>query len=400
MWSSIDTMWVQVAAKHGARSPMYYILIMPMIFALYGSAYSLTQHTDSLYAETQSANDSIRICAMARLSMDIYQIHTDSSQSLALQALREAEQRRFSFGIASAQHALALVRYVRSNYSESLRLLSSAQLYAESNKLYAEYARIMVNMARVYNAVGASTTALELCYKALSLTEQIASPELHGLLLNTLGNTYREMGNLAKAHESLSYALQVYQRLNNQSGIGIVLANLGTLYRFQMGRRPSAGDTALMLYQQSRAIREALRDTFGLAITYSLIALTFDQRRQYDTAEKYYTLSIDLKKKNKDLLGLGLSLNDMSKMFAKQNMPHKALDYAHQALRIASGIQSLSAARSASEHLVALYRMQGNNRMALQLYDTVMYYSNALIVANKEKEYARMEGTVERHRVA
>jgi signal transduction histidine kinase len=147
----------------------------------------------------------------------------------------------------------------------------------------------------------------------------------------------------------------------------------------------------LLYYQQSRMIREQLRDTFGLAINYALIGLVFDQRKQYDTALHYYLRSLDLKRKNQDMLGTALTLNDMSKVYATTHQTEQAMRSAHEALHIASSIQALGAARGAAEQLVQLYRTKGNYQIALHLYDTVIHYSNLLITANKDKEYARME---------
>ncbi len=254
-----------------------------------------------------------------------------------------------------------------------------------------ESARLLVNLARVYNAVSASTTALEHCYKALRLSKQSQSQEVEGLVLNTLGNTYREIGNLTKAKEMLFRSLATYQAIRHEAGVGIALANLGTVYRFWGRDYPPAIDTALLYYQQSLVLREKLRDTFGLAINYALIGLIFDQRKQYDTAMIYYNRSLELKRKNQDMLGIALTLNDMSKISIATRHYGQALSFAHEALSIASRIQALGAARGAAEQLVQLYRRQHQHHAALQYYDTVMYYSNLLITANKEKEYARME---------
>lgn len=108
-------------------------------------------------------------------------------------------------------------------------------------------------------------------------------------VLNGIGATYLEMWSHDSALVYLRRARQIRHELNDSSGLGNTLLNLGVVLH-----RLGQADSALVVLHEALAIKQALGDRPGQPAVLTAIGLVHQTRTRADTAVAYLTRARDL----------------------------------------------------------------------------------------------------------
>jgi tetratricopeptide (TPR) repeat protein len=151
-----------------------------------------------------------------------------------------------------------------------------------------------------WNAINYSDYAgsKEYSTQALQLSEKLSFKKGKFKALNTLGVTFKRLGNYPEALNYYLGSLKMAQEMNDQKNIGTCYNNMGILY----GEQGNFNE-ALKNHFASLEIKRQLGDKFGVATAYNNIGLVY-----YDKIIKGGELS----KKQDSLLGLTLKYQQLS----------------------------------------------------------------------------------------
>jgi tetratricopeptide (TPR) repeat protein len=109
--------------------------------------------------------------------------------------------------------------------------------------------------------------------KALKIRE--ALPDSIGIMESYLniGNIYYRSGEPTKGAGSYKTALSVAKKINHERGLSLLFNNLGSYYfdRWKQGKVQADLDQATNYLENSRVIKEKLKDSVSLINTYNLL---------------------------------------------------------------------------------------------------------------------------------
>ncbi|WP_417916413.1 tetratricopeptide repeat protein [Candidatus Electronema sp. JC] len=148
--------------------------------------------------------------------------------------------------------------------------------------------------------------------------------------LNSLGETYYQIGVYQKALAYYEQSLAIRRELCDREGEGVTLNNIGSIYWMQ-GKL----ERALQYYQQSLTIQREIGDRDGEGATLNNIGLLYMNQGDYATALQHYEQCLPIRREVGDKTGEGATLNNIAAIYRIQNDAAKALEYYEHALAIA-----------------------------------------------------------------
>lgn len=174
------------------------------------------------------------------------------AEQLAQQALQEARQHGYTRGIVHALRFKGGIALFRGDLPDALAHYDEAISHIQDRPAWQrDYASLLLNKGLVYQRAGNLGQALLHYLEADTLYSQTDAAGEHAKLLNNLAIVHRQLGQY---------------------------------------------EGAVRIYQKSLAVKEALRDTLGIANTYINLGLAYSYLKDY-------TPSVDYLRAAQDLLG-------------------------------------------------------------------------------------------------
>ncbi|MCC6410043.1 MAG: tetratricopeptide repeat protein [Saprospiraceae bacterium] len=107
-----------------------------------------------------------------------------------------------------------------------------------------------------------------------------------------IGAAYYGIGNLDKALQHYLSAYGIYKELDMQKNLSKVLNNIGIIYRTQ-----GKTERAEAIYKESLGIKEALKDTLGMAASYQNLAALLSSTKREVEMTNYLHNALDIYQK-------------------------------------------------------------------------------------------------------
>jgi adenylate cyclase len=283
---------------------------------------------------------------MASVHNNLGNIYVEQGENLeALKSyqasLKIMEELGDTVRIARANYSIALAHIGMSNFPEALNHIYEYLAYAESQGEKED-------MANGYNLIGTIKAEIELSEEAIAFYEKARA--IRETLDDpiALANTYQNLGvsqdNLGeryqdanqpdtalihhqKALEWLNKSLALHQEQGNQTGVGMILLNLGVVEKNigsvfkdkgDKARSKIAWEKALNLFNQSRAIREELGEEAGLIEIYNGIGDVHRRQGQYDLALQYTRQYMTIAERTGNLKFVRTGWKDLSRIYSLQ----------------------------------------------------------------------------------
>lgn len=274
----------------------------------------------------------------------------------------------------------------------------------EKNIFLKAKARTIYNDGYHLQQEGESTTAIKLFDAAGKLATQLNDLTTLAHALNNTGMVYANMADFPKAIENYNKALAIRQKINDPSTISYTLNNLGMVYRAQ-----GDFDNAMSYFKKALIIQNQLNDLQGLAATYNNTGLIHYSTGKIDSSIYEFNNALLRYEKlgNKQgvatcLINMGMikglsgspkegliyleravaildSIHDrksmvsaklsIASMFAKNKDIPNAIKHSQSALTLAQTVGFPEEIRNAAKYLYTFYKMQGNDRAAMENYE-------------------------------
>jgi tetratricopeptide (TPR) repeat protein len=190
-------------------------------------------------------------------------------------------------------------RLEKEQRQQAERNATLARLEADKSQQVADFLREMLRGVRPTVALGRDVTVLrEILDRATARLEAnlAAQPAVQMTLLSTIGRTYRELGEYAKAELLLNKALGLRRQFPGESNLeeASLMHELGEVFRVC-----NRLDEAETKHRQALAMRERAlgSENENVAASLQLLAKTLCERSQFQEAEALLHRGLDIEKK-------------------------------------------------------------------------------------------------------
>jgi|GEM_PF-866068 len=317
------------------------------------------QHAETVYAyETAIASYRAAIDRMTRLP-----------PSATTERLRETWAR-----LSAAQERIADLRGTVQSCEEALKLGGTPEQRTELYLRMAEIERVLGNYERMQEHCEAGLRDLEAQQRA----GQHPGPVPAALLRKALAiGLYRR----GRYDEALTISNEVLSTLNAAGAaehIPDTYAVLGEIY----GHR---GDpkTALAYHERALELYQQLNNLTGMARSYSMIGSYYADMNDLDRAITYHYRSIELHRRVGNIRGIYAALNNLSYLLTYRADYNEALNCANEALSMIRRTGDHFALVSVLNNIGQIHERLGNLEEALHYYQEVQdastHFNDALL---------------------
>jgi len=129
---------------------------------------------------------------------------------------------------------------------------------------------------------------------------------VRALALNNLGNLALELSQYTKAHACYMQSMELYETIDDNSGMGDELNNMGLLELIQ-----GKFDAARVLLERSLSIRRQIGDTIALPNTLSNLGDIACFEEDYDLSDAYHGEALAIRREIGNKRGIALSLSNL-----------------------------------------------------------------------------------------
>ncbi|MGB5959738.1 MAG: tetratricopeptide repeat protein, partial [Coleofasciculaceae cyanobacterium] len=296
------------------------------------------------------------------------------------------EQRLYRLGLVTATVFVSLTSTIKLPGTPFDWVLSAqAQTNQDRNN---EALRLMKAAVGQFNA-GKFREALQTLEQALVIVKEIgdspngdsfASRQIEGIIINNIGEIYRNIGQYPQALKYQQQALVIRREVGDKRGEGSSLNNIGLVYD-NLGQYPQA----LQYFEQALVVQKEIGDKATQGSTLNNIGEVYRKLRQYPNALKYFEQSLIILKeignKNKE----GRTLNNIGMVYDDLGKYPQALQYFEQALVIEREINDKAGEGTTLNNIGLVHNKLG------EYPDALKYYFPALVIS-KEVGNKAMEG--------
>lgn len=212
-----------------------------------------------------------------------------------IQALKIEEKRENRLRIADMNDLLGVVYYYQEIFPRSLEYYQKALALYQSLRDTLGIAKSLRHIGALYNSHEYCQkrtpeqkktdyeTALKYLRQSLELLEKKKDQEGIVHLWSNIGNLYRRMGQLEKAHDFTQRAVDYYRQTKNMNQLIGSLRALGLVYN-----RQQKYDQALACLLECQQIGTRNKLTDGIQFLYEDIAETYKRQHNYENSLAYY----------------------------------------------------------------------------------------------------------------
>jgi signal transduction histidine kinase len=223
--------------------------------------------------------------------------------------------------------------------------------------------------------------------KALKIRETL--PDSIGIMESYLniGNIYYRTGEAVKGAESYKTALIVAEKINHERGMSLLFNNLGSFYfdRWQENKSQEDLEEASNYLENSRVIKEKLKDSVSLIHTYNLLGDLYLETGEIEKGEDLLHKALAISSKQQDLEAKIALLRRFSSLNqARKNYP-VAMSYAKEAYPLALSIGSSYQIKMVTKEISLIAKAMNNYKEAYEFLEIHSANSDSLFNEARQK---------------
>ncbi len=354
----------------------------------------------------QNGGDSLAIDILIEQSKS-----TTADSALIASSLYQALglSRKHQLHTKEAEACLALGSFYELHYVND-----SAKAYAEKAiALFAAQgnprgeADAKIVLADVYTTEDSRAAAMALQFESLKYYEGAGDSLEMGTTINRIANSQNYLGHHEDALKQYSRALDIFERLSDYRRQAIVIYNMALIFGEEGDLRK-----AIRYYRKSEDLDREVGNELGIVETYTTMASTFDELKEWDSAYLYYTKAFEILKNNENTFLLGYNYRQLHQHYNLRGDYRKGVKAGLKSLAIGKRINNVQEISNSSLNLAESYSALGDYKEAFhyfklyhQLNDSVYNTQNSRIIHDmqaryesekKEKELALKQADIER----
>ncbi|MCS6821980.1 MAG: tetratricopeptide repeat protein [Microscillaceae bacterium] len=241
-------------------------------------------------------------------------------------------------------------------------------------------------IAQSYQADQKYVQAIPYYEKVLNAQNDTASPAQKAKLLSNLANLYNLNNNYNKALEYNLQALALYEQQQDKQAQAITLNNIGFGYQ-----KTNQTTQATIYLEKAKKLQEELNNTTSTEYRTILtnLAILYQSQNEFAKSKQYLMFAeLSLSKDEKATLEERANIfNLMAKTYLYTGELNKVEPYTRKALATAEKSKYLEAQKDAYETLSSYYSLRNQNKAALEAYKQYSILSDSLF--NRQIIYQR-----------
>ncbi len=329
---------------------------------------------DQLHQLAVSKPDTNRVILLSNLCYDYRFVSADSARLFGEQALKLANDLKFSKGIAQAYNDLGILYIDKADYRKATEQLKEAMKIRE-------YLNDLPGMASLYNKLGIIDQkqgrlkdALQNQLAALKIYENLGQDKWIGYCLNNIAIIHQNLGDLDNALGYHQRALQFRLKMNDSLGEATSYSNMANLYC-----RMRDTIRSLEFYEKALALSRQLRNDELISGNLSNMGNIYMGQKAYPVAIGLYRESLEIREKLGDLKGISSSLSRLGTVYTETGRFPEALKVLTRSLHIA---RKISVPEEETSALIGLAKLKALTSQ----HDSAFYYMQQYI-AMKDSAY-------------
>jgi CHAT domain-containing protein/Tfp pilus assembly protein PilF len=226
---------------------------------------------------------------------------------------------------------------------------------------------VLENIGNLYRNLGQNQKALSYFGKALPISQALGDRHGEGIILHRIGKVYSSLGQNQKALEYYEKALPIMQEVKDRDKEAKTLNGLG-LVCSALGQRKKA----LLYFEEALSIRKESGDRAKIGTMLNSIGLLYSEIGQYQKAVEYLEKSLSLKREIGDRSGKSAVLNNLGKVYHHLSRYQEALEYYGEALQIARSLSDRKGEATALDNIGAVYLQLSQKQKAKEYFETAL----------------------------
>jgi len=344
----------------------------------------------------KSKEDTVKVNTLTTLATELRKSNLDSAVIVGKQALELSKKLKWKKGIGFSNHILGVFFYMEGDHKQSLTHDNAAlsiwkELINSGNKSEAAYAKLHTaktsgNVANIYIDQANYTKALEFCFKALGMAEELGDKKVQAINLGNIGNIYRSQKDIPKALEYYNKALTVGSELKDPVFTLNQLNNIASAYKEQKNYVK-----ALDCYNKNLKMAEEFGIKQTQAGSLGSIGLIYAEQLKYDEAINYFLKALVISNEVGDKRLIIFNLTNLGGTYRKMGKFKESEKYLLEGLAIAEETGAPSYLMSIEDNLGNLYDTTGRSALALEHYKNFITYRDSITNQENRKELFRSE---------
>ncbi len=278
---------------------------------------------------------------------------------------------------------------------------------AEKRSYLLTKASSLNNIGYIYQNKNSITLALEYYHAGMKIQEEINDRVGLGQSLNNIGFVYQTEHDMARALQYYQKSLKLREEINDKRGIAETLNNLGFLYR-NFGDpdcistvkdicRKAGFFKALEYYTKSLKIKESIRDSLGIAVSYNNIGTIHKFLLDYDKALDYYGKCLKIRQSRNDKQGEAIVINSIGSInYFKKNYD-EAEKNSMRSLTLGKEIGYPDVIKRAAELLKDIYIAKGDYKKSMEMFNIYIVMRDSMNNQAAQKAAEKKELEYEYH---
>ncbi len=217
------------------------------------------------------------------------------------------------------------------------------------------------NLSNVHNDRGNYSKASELMIKALVLAESKNYTKSKANLNNALGLLYYNQKDFDRALPYYHKAKSVYEELEDDYRINIVLNNIGSCHADL-----EQWDSAFFYLRHALQLNRQDEESKMLDVTLHNMGSLHFAMQTFDSAEFYFMQAYEMRQNLSDGYGMAYTGNDLGKLFLSMGRPEKAILYLLEAQEYAETEKNYTILIDNIDAMNDYYLMVGDTARAYQ----------------------------------
>lgn len=270
----------------------------------------------------------------------------------------------------------------------------SAFVLANKLNLESEKGTALNNIGEVLSISGNIPEAISKHEQALQIFNSINNKSGIANTYKLLGFSYYNISDFQKSVECYNYALEIFQNLNDEHSVAIIYNHLGNVYG-----TIGDNDSALKNFNKSLTFSQGVGDSSRAAVNLGNIGLIYFNKKDYNKAIKNYLNALKVFKALRQELNYSTYLGNAGLAYIELDNFSKAQSFFYEALALSKklndgyGIAFQYANLGMLHYKLALQKNYSETKKMGHLNRSVTYYNNAISIvdslglANDHKNY-------------
>lgn len=371
-------------------------------------------------------NDTSRFNALQTLAWDGYLFSLpDSAEYYSKIQYQEASKRNNKKYLASALGIQAAVRYLKSEYEESVKLHFQALKIQYEIKDYVGLAKTLNGIGVNYNSRDINDSAFKYFNLSYAISEKSHNLKQGSTTLNNIGNLFKEQGKYNKALEYYRQSLVISNKLGDLRQQAITLSNIGNVFgeqgnsieainsfvnaldfarKIKDKRQESVIlnklaavyfeqkdiEKAIELFKESYEISYLIGNLSQAAYALSNLGQTYFEKNEFEKAEECQIRSLKINEKINDTYQQAVNLIYLGTIYQHKKKLNEALLYFENALRINTKINNVREISASYYYIGNVYYLQGKDEKALEVLKKSMEIAKDIGVVSQMKSDAEL----------